>query len=491
MLSNRLKTSIMRRFLVLGTTLSLTLFLLNCTPEDLRTDNPNISEENAIQDFIWEGMNYYYLWQDDVDDLADDRFATNEEYINFLNQKSNPDDFFDQLLYNYGTVDKWSWIVDDYIEQEKAFQGTTLDNGLNFGLFSKNSNEVTGYVRYISVNSDASSKYIKRGDLFTHVNGTKLTLDNYVSLLFGDNVTYTLSLAKMEVNDIIPTGVDVTLTKYEYTENPVFIVKTFDEDGHKVGYLMYNWFTRNFDEQLNDAFLQFKNAGVSELIVDLRYNPGGYVSSAIALSSMITGQFKGEVFSKKEWNSKRQAERNADDLIDTFTDKLSSRTLINSLRLSNVHFIVTGRSASASELVISSLMPYIDVSLVGTKTVGKYVASTTVYDSDNFSRNGVNPDHTYAIQPIIYRSLNAVGNNAKGGLEPQTVLSEDYGNLGVLGNRNEPLLDAAISNILGISAKASRLKSWNYETIGDSNMNSKVKNNMFVDRFQVSKNFKR
>ena len=134
----------------------------------------------------------------------------------------------------------------------------------------------------------------------------------------------------------------------------------------------------------------------------------------------------------------------------------------------------------------------IDVTMVGTKTVGKYVASTTVYDSDNFSRTGVNPNHTYAIQPIIYRSLNVIDNNAKDGLEPQIVLNEDYGNMGVLGNRNEPLLDAAISNILGIAAKATpRLKYFNYETFGDSNMNSKVKNNMFVDGFQVSKNFKR
>ncbi len=475
----------MKKYIILSLTLLGLYLQVGCTSEDLRVDNPDVTEENEIQDFIWQGMNLFYLWQESVPNLADDRFDTQSDYINFLNSRSKPEDFFDNLIYSPGVVDKWSWIVDDYVKQDQAFQGISLDNGVSFGLVNIISSDVIGYVRYILPDSDASNKNIKRGDIFTHVNNTKLTLSNYASLLFDDdNPTYTLRLAKMEDNVIIPTGVSVQLTKTEYTENPVFITKTIDQNGHKIGYLMYNWFTRNFDDELNAAFLQFKNEGITDLVVDLRYNPGGFVSSAIALSSMITGQFKGEIFSKQQWNSKWQEEiQNSDpgSLIDKFTDKLSNGNSINSLRLIKVHFIVSGKSASASELVISGLKPYVDVSLVGTRTVGKYVASTTLYDSDNFSKSRVNPNHTYAIQPLIYKSVNKLDESSKDGFEPQTLLAEDIGNLGILGNKEEPLFNAAIANITGIMAKIADLKKVEYETIGGSDMKSRVKNNMFVD----------
>jgi hypothetical protein len=136
-------------------------------------------------------------------------------------------------------------------------------------------------------------------------------------------------------------------------------------------------------------------------------------------------------------------------------------------------------------LVINGLKPYIDVSLVGTRTHGKYVASTTLYDSDNFSKTGVNPNHTYAIQPIIYRSVNKLDESAKDGIEPQIVLAEDIGNLGVLGNTDEPLLNAAIADITGVAAKMYDSKKVDYKTIGDSDMKSKVKNNMFVDNIKI------
>ena len=143
---------------------------------------------------------------------------------------------------------------------------------------------------------------------------------------------------------------------------------------------MYNGFTANFDDQLNDAFALFKSNNVQHLILDLRYNPGGSVNSAKLLSSMITGQFNGEIFSTEQWNIDNQSRfenSNPESLINRFTDK-DDNTPLNSLNLQTVYIIALETSASASELVINCLDPYINVIHIGENTAGKYQASTTL-----------------------------------------------------------------------------------------------------------------
>ncbi|MEN8186133.1 MAG: S41 family peptidase [Bacteroidota bacterium] len=482
---------------------SLTLFI-SCSDDDGPIDRPDppaeLSEDKEVQNFIWQGLNLWYFWQESVPNLADDKFATDDEYVNFINNSSEPEDFFESLIYNRSSVDFWSWIVDDYVELEKLFQGVSMHNGVEFGLVGiSQSNDIFGYVRYVLPDTNAVSTQIKRGDIFTHVNGTKLTRDNYRDLLFSGNDSYTLSLAKIENNTIIPTGVDVELTKSEYTENPVFLAKTFEESGKKIGYLMYNGFTSSFDQDLNNAFLQFKNEGVTDLVLDFRYNPGGSVQSAIYLAGMVTGQFKGELFTKERWNSKLQAEFEAnypDWLVNNFTDAIVKKDSngnvilnedLNSLNLSNVHIIVTHSSASASELIINGLNPYINVKLIGEQTVGKYVASITLYDSDNFGREGANPDHSYAMQPIVLEEINKLGENDKDGFEPHIPISEDFENMGVLGERNEPLLQVAINDILGIAPKMIPGKRSDYDNISNSKLHSKLSDNMYIEKSEITK----
>lgn len=423
-------------------------------------DTLGVPSELEIDDFIWKGLNLYYLWQEDVPDLADDRFATQNELNDFLQQTSGPEILFQNLLYKPVSqfpvptaVDRFSVLVDDYTYLENLFQGITTNNGVEYGLRRKesNPNEVYGWVKYIIPGSDAANKNIKRGDIFYAVNGTQLDDLNYTSLLGAQN--YTLNLADYDSGAITPNGQTVSLTKTQLTENPVLIADVIETGGHKVAYLMYNGFTANFDQQLNQAFGTFLSEGATDLVLDLRYNGGGSVQTATYLASMITGQFNGQLFAKQQWNSKVEAyyeeENLTDRLINNFTNSIGNSS-ISSLNLSKVYILTTTNTASASELVINGLKPYINVIQIGDVTIGKNVGSITLYDSPSFSREDRNRKHKYAMQPLVLKTINKDGfGEYQDGLPPTVLLKEDMANLGQLGNPAEPLLSTALGFITG------------------------------------------
>jgi len=468
------------------------ILLISCSDSFDPTDDLS-GLNDATNDFIWSGLNLYYLWQGNVVDLSDDRFSTEAEYQTYLKDSPSPEEFFESLLYDRQHTDFFSWIVDDYVELENRFQGISTSNGVDFGLslYASGSSDVFGYVRLILPDSDASGKNIKRGDFFIAVDGNPITVDNYQELLFSDNSTYSLTLANVEGNTIVPTGEVVELVKSRYTENPVFNVSVIEEGGKKIGYLHYTFFNRSFERELNAAFLKLKNEGISDLVLDLRYNPGGYGSTALAMASMITGQFKGEVFAQDQWNDKIQSafeEVNPDYLTERFDDRTRfSNQAINSLNLSKLHVIVTDATASACESVINGLNPYIDVALVGELTYGKYTGSITLYDSDDFGKKGASPDHTYAMQPIVVQSVNKNGESAKGGFEPHIIQSEDITNLGIIGDSNEPLLRTAINDIIGIAAKLDADKIRTYDKVSDYRSQNLFAHELIVDKPEIRK----
>ncbi|CAM1372470.1 S41 family peptidase [Tenacibaculum xiamenense] len=438
--------------------------------------------EIEINDFVWKGLNAYYLWQGNISDLSDRRFTSDQQLYSYLSGFNDPNTLFESLLYQRGTTDKWSWIVDDYVALEQSFQGTTQTTGMEFGVvkYRSQAENVFGYVRYVIPGTDAADKGITRGMIFNEVNGTQLTESNYRSLLFSSDSSFTITIADYSTGNPTPTATTITLTKSSYTENPVHIAKTLDINGQKIGYLMYNGFTSNFDAQLNQAFAQFKSDGATELVVDLRYNGGGSVRTATRLGSMITGQFTNEVFAKQLWNEKYMSVANPESLIDRFPNTIENNVAINSLNLTKIYFITTKSSASASELIINSLTPYIDTKTVGTTTHGKYAGSITLYDSPSFySKNNINPNHNWAMQPIVLEIVNKDGQNQKDGIPPTVELDEDYGNLGVLGEANEPLLERTIQLITTGSRASSNLP-FKLEVIDNSKSNTPTYNNMYV-----------
>ncbi|WP_298420223.1 S41 family peptidase [uncultured Kordia sp.] len=462
---------------------------VSCTDQD---DNLfSVPADLEVQDFVWKGLNLWYFWQAEVTDLADSKLDNSGDYISFLSSYPNPADLFEHLRH---PDDRFSVIVSDYDELQASQQGNSDSNGVDarYIFLNSGSSEVIGYVRYIVPNSDADGKDIRRGDIIYGVNGQSLFFnsetDNNLNLLDPTNTTYNLADLTVTngVRSITPNGRNIDLTKTNITENPVHIASTIDVGPKKVGYLMYNQFISTFDTQLNGAFATFQAEGVTELVLDFRYNPGGFVSSAIALGSMATGQFDGQLFTKFRYNNKIQPQLTDAQENRYFVNALSTGAAINSLGLTKVYVITTGSTASASELVINSLEPYIDVVQVGTTSRGKNEASVSLYDSPSwtFSDSQLNPNHKWAMQPLISRLENSAGfSNYTDGLTPDINIAEDLTNLGVLGDETEPLLAAALNSIAnaGRPLNINPMKIVPIDAITDTKLRTITADRMYID----------
>ena len=458
------------------------------------TLTPEEELQLEIKDFVWKAMNFWYFYKEYKPKLQDDAFSNNQDYIAYLDDWSSPENFFeDGLLYE---KDRFSWIVDDYEELENTFAGIRKTTGANIRLayISSNSNDLVGIIRYVIPGSPADDAGLERGMLFTEINGTQLTVGNYNGLLGSDRITY--GFADFNESGIVTNGETAEVTAIQLTENPILVAKTLDVDGIKVGYLMYNSFVHDFDDELNDVFAQFKSDNVTELVLDLRYNGGGRVSTATDLASMITGQFKGEVLIRTRYNDNIEELLSESAKVTKFDDEIfdgdesddpdHQPMPINSLNLNKLYVIATGSSASASELIINGLAPHIDVIHIGEKTVGKVQASITLYDADvpYYEKVGLNPDHKYAIQPLISTSVNKDGEAYPEGLIPDIAISEAWDNFGTLGDPSEPLLAAALNEISGNRQLQDAMKIGKFrpEFVAESNQDEDAYRNMYIDK---------
>lgn len=420
-------------------------------------DDSGLPPSASVNDFVWKAMNLWYYWQADVPDLADNRFSSDSQYTQFLNSQQT-DELFFNLLYDHGNTDRFSWIVNDYRDLDNAFAGINETFGMDYGLVyeTTNSNQLIGYVQYVLPNSPAATAGLERGDIFTRINGTQLTDQNYSELLGQSSVTF--GMGYIENGQVYDSSEEISLVRVVMQENPVYLSNVMTINSHKIGYLVYNGFRANFNDELNTAIGQLKAQGITDLVLDLRYNGGGSVQTSTYLGSMVTGQFNQQDFTRLTFNAKTSSNNTTytfETEGKTYDDNLEQNGTfaLEHLNFDKVYVLTTGNTASASEMLINCLRPYIEVVTIGTKTYGKTVGSITLYDSpqDYYTSNeNINSSHTWAMQPIVFAGRNSQDQSGPTfGITPNQEVNEIHylEDLLPLGNINEPLLSAAISMI--------------------------------------------
>lgn len=385
----------LRKYLWLLIALCLPLGLVACSdsddplkpvvrPDDGEDDEQAYQDEKAYANFFaFNVMNDYYLWKKEI--------ATSLSVWQVL---ENPIEAIAKYRYKDAQgqdIDKWTLMTDKYTEMVGSTDGVSTGTyGLGLDLYRKaaGSDAVVAFVTYTYAGSPAEEAGLKRGDVILEVDGAEMNVNNYSQALFESS---SVEVGVGHYNsDGTYSAVEKTVAmqaKVMY-EDPIVKHDVFDCGGKKVGYLAYTSFTFQSSEELYELCKEFKKQGIEELILDLRYNGGGYVFTEEVLASMLAPEAEVKaksIFQTEIWNDDYMAyyEQEGVDLNTYFStefrqkhnDKLYDfNTSDANLGLSKIYALVTENSASASEGLLVGLMPYMDIEIIGQQTHGKYCA---------------------------------------------------------------------------------------------------------------------
>lgn len=424
------------------------------TPETV----PNEANQ-YVNSWILEEMEFWYLWNDDLPAETD--------------KNLDPESYFNTLL---NEQDRFSWIQSNYRELVNSLQGISKEAGYEFALFKEKegSVNVVAQITYVKPFSPAATAGLKRGDMVSHINGEQITTENYQRLLSSVQNQHSVQYKPVLTGEEkFGESKSVTLAVVEYAENPNYLHKVIETEGKRIGYLVYNFFAPGtdgqpgkYDVETDEIVTGFKAQGVTDLILDLRYNSGGSESSAKNLASLLgRGIDDSKIFLRREYNDVvedailRDENLGPDFLISHFDTKANN--IGNNLSSGRIYILTSSRTASASELIINSLKPFMDVFLIGDTTYGKNVGSISLFEEKD-------PKNTWGMQPIVVKVYNSLDQSDYGaGFVPDVIHVDNSLYLFPLGDPREALLAEAIGQITG-SSSLSREKRSDRISLGHS-----------------------
>jgi len=346
----------------------------SCKKSEVAPDT-TVTDEMA-RDSLFYIMKSWYYWYNMPEPTS----------ITTTTKNDYPDPYKLLEAMRYKELDRWSFVA-DYDEFNAEMQGSFVGHGFRVGL------DDAGNARIAMIydNSPLYAYGVRRGWIIKKLNGTDLA----PILLAGDYTAYSNLIGPGEagVTNIFeftkPDGTDTTIsaTKSTFVIHTVILCDTLHLTSGITGHLVFDSFIKPSVQELNDAFSYLKNSGVTDLILDLRYNPGGYLEIAQGLASYIAGSsHQGSVFAKLFYNEKH-------------TDKNTSYpyfALTNGLGLSRIVVITSRETASASEAVINGLKPFVNVVTIGDTTQGKPTGM-----------NGWSVGDKYWMWPVTFKIVNS------------------------------------------------------------------------------------
>ena len=382
-------------------------FLFACKKNDHQGDpapQPSASVADKIKDTTVLYSRDLYLWYSQIPSTFDGRsYDDPDKIMTAIRAYSNEPGFTQP-------VDRWSFAMKQQ-EWDDLSSGAAKDFGIN--VFFRTEGDLR--VRYVERSSPAGLAGIRRGWRITKINNnSNITTSNADFIVNG---VYNSQASNFTFQKPDGSSVDLNLNAATYQEHPIFLDSVYTAGSKKVGYLVFNSFLGDTTEIYNEfqrVFSKFSSQGVNELAVDLRYNGGGYVTVQEKLADyLVNAAANGQVMMKQQYNDKY-----------TEFNETTNFQKKGGLNLNRIFFIVSSNTASASELVINNLKPFMNVVLVGpSKTYGKPVGFFPV------------PVGDWYIFPVSFRSTNKNGEgNYFGGLPLDNAvadgLDKDWGDAG-------------------------------------------------------------
>lgn len=409
-----------------------------------------------------------YLWYNQIPETFDARsYSDPAEIMTAIRQYSIEPGFS-------GPVDKWSFAMKK-TEWDNLSGGlgttfgsaTPADGDFGFGVFFLGEGDLR--VKSVERESPAGLAGMRRGWRITKINDNNSIITANANFI----ITNVYKSTKTTFTFIKPTGetVDITLTAAHYREHPVYFDSVYAINSKKIGYLVFNSFLGDTTEMSNEfsrVFNKFSAQQVSEVVIDLRYNGGGYVSMQEKMANYLaSASANNALMMKEQYNDKNSAYNHS-----TYFKKQGN------LNLSRIFFIVTNNTASASELLINNLKPYMDVKLVGpTNTHGKPVGFFPI------------PVGDWYIFPVSFKTTNKNGEGSyfKGFPVDAKVndgLSKDWGDV------SESCFASAIRYISGGSFRTTGDASFSEQLPQVTTSNTMLEGSSFKGSIETRRPFK-
>ena len=386
--------------------------------------------------WVYDSLKRYYYWSDQVTGKPDYTLPTQE--------------FFKRLL---APEDRFSWISN---RSDIGPSGSTPDIfGFYYSLIAHpfEAQRLAGIVTLVIPGGKGEAVGLKRGMFFTKVNNTAVTAANMNTIIevLRAKEPVILQLAALNSNGTaLVDSVQVVINNGSIPSVSIYGTRFFEKNGTRTGYLAYFECVEGQDYQVLDAIQQFKNTGITELILDLRFNPGGSVASSAKLAAMLVPSFNpDQVYVTFKGNrfggTVKQTFRQTIAFSASSPGKNMNDLQARNLGLTRIFILTSGATVSAAEILCNNLKPYMQVIRIGTKTKGKDEASFRIEDKSN-------PRQVqWVLMPTIYKIFDA---NNKGdysaGLLPDHEVNE-FSSLPLqeMGFPGDPSVDKALELIYG------------------------------------------